>query len=218
MVGVALIEDDVNFLSKVEALINRQLEMACVFRAVHPVSLIEQEEIVPDVVLLDLMLGEESGLNYIEAIKEQFSKVRIIVLTGRSEEAYFLEALQKGADSYFLKGSSPTLLIEAIRQVSSGGMLTDPRLTPLLVDAIRKERLQNQLQDIFHRQGLEVTNRELRIIHLLFQGKTYQEVANHCFITVNTVRYYVKSIYSKLEVHSKTALVQKIQDLLVASS
>lgn len=158
----------------------------------------------PDVILMDI---EMSGLNGIEAtklIKKDFPDIRIMVQTVFEDDAKIFEALCAGANGYILKNTSPVKMLEAITDVQNGGVAFNP------VVAAKVARLFQQfIAPSATINNYQLTEREKEILHLLTEGIPMPRIAERIFLSYETVRGYVKSIYHKLHVASATEAVAK---------
>src|SRR5207248_3429836 len=106
-----------------------------------------------------------------------------------------------GASGYLLKSTPPAKLLDAIRSAQAGGSPLSPEIARQIIGLFRNARLP--------RLPAEVTPQETRLLSLLADGYSYQSAADQMHVSVNTVRNYVRSIYDKLHVHSKSAAVSK---------
>jgi DNA-binding NarL/FixJ family response regulator len=146
----------------------------------------------PDVTLMDLQMGEMSGLDALVAIRSEFPDARIIVLTTYSGDAQVLRALKAGACAYLLKSSLRTELLEAIRAVHAGKRA-------LSADASH-ELAQHASDDA-------LTSAEIDILRLIAEGNANKQIAAQLAITEDTVKGRVKNILSKLGASDRTHAV-----------
>lgn len=151
-------------------------------------------EVHPDVVLMDLMMPEMSGIDTIQAIRKLHPAIRIIALTSFEEESLVKAALRAGATSYLLKNISADRLTEAIRATRSGM----PILSPEVADALVEEA--NNPYD-------ELTQREREVLGLMIQGLTNEEIAQQLFVSASTIKNHVSSILAKMDVNSRAKAV-----------
>ncbi len=158
----------------------------------------------PGVVLMDI---EMSGMNGIEAtklIKKVFPDIRILVQTVFEDDSKIFEALCAGANGYILKNTSPVKMLEAITDVQNGGVAFNPTV------AAKVARLFQQfIAPSATINNYQLTDREKEILHLLTEGIPMPRIAERIFLSYETVRGYVKSIYHKLHVASATEAVAK---------
>jgi len=156
-----------------------------------------EQELHPDVILMDLMMPEMDGITCIRAVKTQRPEARILVLTNFAGEDMIFPAIKAGAVGYHLKDSSPETLVDAIRRVFHG----ESSLHPLIAKKVLEE---------FHapsEKGLSsdpLTNRELEILRLIAQGHENRGIAELLVVSEATVRTHVSNILGKLHLASRT--------------
>ena len=154
----------------------------------------------PDVILMDIDLPQVSGIEAVRLIKKRFAYVDILMLTVFDDDERVFESIKAGATGYLLKKTSPARIIDAIREVFEGGAPMSP--------SIARRVMQNLHSRPQHVDKIsQLSNRELQILQLLVEGKSYKMVADNCEITIETVRTHIKRIYEKLQVHSVTEAV-----------
>lgn len=156
----------------------------------------------PDVVLMDIDLPEQNGMEALALIKQKFSYVDVLMLTVFDDDERVFESIKSGASGYLLKKTSPTRIMDAIKEVYEGGAPMSPSIA------------RRVLQQMHRRPGAEsdlsqLTERESQVLQLLAEGKSYKMVAADCGIGIETVRTHIKRIYEKLQVHSVTEAVAK---------
>ena len=156
----------------------------------------------PDVVLMDIDLPEQNGMEALALIKQKFSHVDVLMLTVFDDDNRVFESIKSGASGYLLKKTSPTRIMDAIKEVYEGGAPMSPSIA------------RRVLQQMHRRPGAEsdlsqLTERESQVLQLLAEGKSYKMVASDRGIGIETVRTHIKRIYEKLQVHSVTEAVAK---------
>lgn len=161
-------------------------------------------ELSPDVVLMDITMPGISGLDAAAEIKRRRPDVRILMLTIHDREDYLFQALRAGASGYVLKGADVQDLLAAVRSADRGEVYLYPGVTKALVaDYLRLVR---SGADRATYDGL--TDREREILHLIAEGKTTPEIAAELFLSPHTVQSHREHIMTKLDLHSKTALIK----------
>lgn len=158
-------------------------------------------ECSPSVVLLDIRLRGQSGLDACRAIRERFPDVKIIVLTVYEDEQYVFEALRAGASGYILKKVSDDDLVKVIDAVRDGETIVDPSLSGRVV-LRAAERAGSHAESRF---GL--TPREGEVLELLTRGLTNAKIAKELFIGDETVKSHVRSILRKIGARDRTQVV-----------
>lgn len=177
------------------------LEVAAMFEnCVHAVQKIEES--LPRVILMDINMPQQSGIDAVKEIKSIFPSVDIIMFTVFEEEEKIFEALKAGATGYLLKRTPPVKIIEAIQEVVAGG-------APMTAAIARKVMLFfNQQQKQQSNKNI-LSTREQDVLKGLTEGKSYKMIASKLEISVETVRTYIKRIYEKMHVNSMTEAVAK---------
>jgi DNA-binding NarL/FixJ family response regulator len=156
----------------------------------------------PDVVVIDLMLPKVSGVDCVRSLKAQLPNTPIMALTVFEDTDLVFKVLEAGADGYVMKTETPSKILECIRQVHLGGAPMSSEIAAKLVQYFHEKGKASAAQP-------ELTPRELETLNYLSQGLLYKEIAEPMGISVQTVNTHVKSIYSKLQVRSRTEAVTK---------
>ena len=156
-----------------------------------------EQELIPDVILMDLMMPEMNGIECIKQIKAQRPKARILVLTNFAGEEMIFPAIKAGAVGYHLKDSSPEALIDAIRQVNQGVAALHPSIAKKVLEEFHN-------RDKQHLSDEPLTPRELEVLRLIAQGLENKEIAEQLVISDATVRTHVSNILGKLHLASRT--------------
>lgn len=170
-------------------------------------SLLEEEE--ADVLLLDINMPNKNGLETLEEIKKNNTKVKVIFLTVHNEVDYLLKAVEIGADGYVLKDSGSAELINAIQIVMNGESYIQPDMIPIL-----NSKMVVRNSDREKIKGL--TKRELEVLVLVSEGMFNKEIADKLSISERTVKNHISSIFKKIDVSDRTqAAVFAIRNSLI---
>ena len=154
-----------------------------------------------DVVLLDISLSGESGLDILEEIRHKYSDVKFIMLTMHEEVQYVKESLRKGAMGYLLKESGEKELFEAIYDVQQGKKYFKNKISDLLIHDISTPSNDQLLSD-----------RELTIVRMVADGKITKEIADKLSISVRTVETHRSKIMKKLKVSNASEMIRFAYD------
>lgn len=202
---VAVIEDDKTLRLYMEKLLkkkNHGVEFIGAWgtaeSAMEPVIALK-----PDVVVVDLELPGMSGAEVISYLSKKLIGTAFVVLTVHENPKKVFDALQAGANGYLLKGSKPADIVAGIHAASEGGAPLSPGIARLLI-----ESFQNPVKLEKKNMG-GLTARENQILECLAQGKVTKEVASELSLSYETIRDYLKAIYKKLHVRSRTEAVIK---------
>ncbi|HLJ36262.1 MAG TPA: response regulator transcription factor [Ktedonobacteraceae bacterium] len=168
-------------------------------------------ELVPDVVLMDLVMPGMGGVEATRQMKQVGPRSQIIVLTSYHEDEYIFPALRAGALSYVLKGVGPDELAETVRKAARGESVLHPRVASRVVQELqgRKRDTPNLFTDL--------SDRELDVLRLIADGRSNAEIADILIISEKTVKSHVSNILGKLHMMDRTqAAVFAWQQGLVA--
>ncbi|HEX8247290.1 MAG TPA: response regulator transcription factor [Pyrinomonadaceae bacterium] len=164
---------------------------------------------LPDVLLSDIGLPGMNGIEGIKILKQQFPDLTILMLTVYDDDERIFDALCAGASGYLLKRTSPAKIIENIREVAGGGAPMSPEVAARVIRLFREVRPPE-------RADYELTPHEMRLLKLLVEGYNYTTAAEKLGVSFNTVKFHMRHIYEKLQVHSKSEAVAKaLRDRLV---
>ncbi|HUO45404.1 MAG TPA: response regulator transcription factor [Acidimicrobiia bacterium] len=152
----------------------------------------------PEVVLLDIRLAEESGLEALDAILDLDAQAKVLMLSSFDDEEYVQRSLQAGARGYVLKGDSDAVLVTAIEAVARGRRALSPQVTDQLVE---------QLYGPNKETGPEFDEVDLRMIALLAEGASNGKIAEELFMSDSTVKRRLRSIFARLEVSRRAEAV-----------
>lgn len=166
-------------------------------------ALVQTQKHHPDVVLMDIGMPGMDGLAATREIVAAHPQVRVLILTQHENREYVLPALKAGAAGYVLKRAPDDSLIQAIRAVHAGQIYTDPRISDVLVDDMRRQA-DGAPPDPYD----TLTEREREVLVLLAQGQTYQQVAQTLFISVKTVDFHRTNLMRKLGLSNRAELIR----------
>jgi NarL family two-component system response regulator LiaR len=158
------------------------------------------EELVPDVVLLDLLLPGMNGVEATRQIKRRSPRSHIVVLTSYAEDEQLFPALRAGALSYLLKDIRPRELAESIRKAARGESVLHSRVAARMIAEVREAK--RKTPPAF----AELTPRELEVLQLLADGQTNTAIAEQLVLSDKTVRGYISNILSKLHMQDRTQI------------
>lgn len=165
-------------------------------------------ELQPDIILMDLVMDVMDGIEATQRILAEWPEARIIILTSFIDDEKVYPAMKAGAKSYLLKTSSAEEIISAVRQTNAGEQVIEPAVQDKINDQTYRDS-----QQMPHDQ---LTEREKEVLLLIAKGYTNQEIADHLFITLKTVKTHVSNILAKLEVNDRTqATIYAFQHHLV---
>jgi DNA-binding NarL/FixJ family response regulator len=202
-VRIAIVEDDEEIRASLASIIKRSTDFHFV-RAYGDAesALTGMESDMPDVVLMDINLPGLDGVECVRRLKKRMPGVQCIMLTVYEDNERLFQSLMAGASGYLLKRTSPRKLLEAIRDVRKGGGAMTPQIAMQVIQHFRQS---SGMSSEFEK----LTPGEKDVLDQLSKGYLYKEIADHLAISIDTVRNYVRKIYEKLHVHSRTEAVVK---------
>ncbi len=159
----------------------------------------EARRFEPDVVVMDVRLPDGSGIEACRDIRAERPETRVVMLTSYPDEEAVLSAIIAGAAGYLLKQIRGRDLVSALESVGRGDSLLDPAVTEKVLDRVRTAAsggVKDELGDL--------TSQERKILLLVAEGKTNKEIASDVFLSDKTVKNYVSSILSKLNLQRRT--------------
>lgn len=163
-------------------------------------TLLLAEELCPDVVLLDIGMPGESGIETVRRLKAKLPALRVLFLTMHEEEGTLLEALNAGGDGYVIKRADQPEIIQAIRVVRRGDVYVHPAMTrALLSQPETTERPPEPVEPL--------TRREIDVLRLLARGNTNRQIADLLTLSVRTVESHRANLMGKLCLSSRVELV-----------
>lgn len=158
--------------------------------------------VIPDVVLLDIHLPGMLGSEAVRVFREKYPSLQILMLTIYDGQDKVFESICNGACGYLLKKTPPAKLLDAIREAHDGGAPMSPEIARKVITLFQQSGPPEKLDE-------PLTPQETRLLKLLSEGYSYQNSAGQMNISINTVRNYIRSIYQKLHVNTKSEAVSK---------
>ena len=173
---------------------------------------------VPDALLVDLGLPDGNGLDLIRHVAAQGWPCETLVISVFGEDDKVFECVEAGASGYLVKGQGDAYLSDHLHELFAGGSPVSPRIAKRLLAAVRRGQGQGgaPAPDAALAEPAkpdELTAKEFDILTQLGLGYTYQELAERMEVSINTVRFHIKSIYSKLNVNNRRAAVKRAAEL-----
>ncbi len=181
------------------SLLSNQPDFAVVDEAASADEALEKVSLHhPEVVILDIRMPGKNGIEACREIKERFPDVHVLMLTSYAEDEMLFDAISAGAAGYVLKQGGGEELVRAVRRVAEGDALLDPAVTQRVLARVREATRREQAAAF-----RDLTEQELRVLGLVSEGLTNKEIAKELFLGEGTVRNYVSSILSKLDLTNR---------------
>jgi len=192
MIRISLIEDDATIREGFAYLIGQAADCEVVSTYATAEDAIKKlERDAPDVVLVDVELPGQSGIDALPKLKKALPDTHFIILTVYEQEMLIFRALGAGASGYLTKNTPPDKIIAAVREVVEGGGPMSAHIARMVIQSFRRNA-QSPL-----------TRRETEVLEHIATGKSRRRIAEELFVDLETVKSHVKNIYAKLDVHSK---------------
>lgn len=205
MIRVIIVEDDRDIRENLSVLLNESegIKLAGSYGECET-ALENINEDLPDVILMDISLPGMNGIECVKKIREKDEAIDIIMLTVHKNDEMIFDSLCSGACGYLMKNTPPSEIIEAVKEVRTGG-------SPMSTEIARR------IVTSFHaKKKIDFTSREHEVLALLCKGLSYKSIADKIFVSIETVHFHIKNIYKKLHVNSKSQAVAKaIKEKLV---
>jgi DNA-binding NarL/FixJ family response regulator len=202
-ITVSIVEDNDQLRNTVARVLNRSEGFRCVSH--HPTAeaaLKELPEVKPEVVLMDINLPGINGVECVRQLKQLLPQTHAIMLTVYEDTDNIFNALAAGAAGYLLKRTKTAELLEAIREVHRGGSPMTTHIARKVTQSFIKAGPSNQPAE-------NLSQREQEVLDCLSQGLIYKEIAEKLGIGYETVHTYIRRIYEKLQVRTRTEAVAK---------
>lgn len=197
---VVLVEDQKELSKQWVGIIDTFQDIECIGTCASGEEAVERiPKLDPDVILMDIRLPRMSGIECTSRLKELLTSTPIVILTVLDDDELIFRALEAGADGYLLKRSKPTDLRAALLDVLNGGAPMSSAIARRVVSSFKRPA--PKFLDA------QLSTREAEVLKFLSRGFSNKEIADQVELSVETVRTYLKSIYKKLHVRSRTEAV-----------
>jgi len=202
-ISVAIVEDNDQLRDTLARLIGRTDGFACVGQHATAEAALENVPLEkPGVVLMDINLPGMSGVECVRKLKQLLPETQVMMLTAYEDTDNIFSALKAGANGYLLKRTPRAELLDAIREVHRGG-------SPMTAHIARKVVQSFQQPGPSAQPAEELSPREKEVLDCLAEGFLYKEIAEKLGISYETVHTYIRRIYEKLQVRTRTEAVAK---------
>lgn len=206
MIRLAIVEDNLVYLDALEAyLINiPDIQIVHISNSLQDLPVLLDAR--PDVVIMDIDLGKDSGIKGVKLIKETLPDTGILMLTVFDDEEKIVRSIQAGASGYLLKKDAPKKIVEAIQDIYKGGGVINGQVAKTILNSFHKPVYRALDLDSF-----KLTKREKEIFQLLIEGLSYKEIAARSFISMATLNTHIRNIYDKLGIHSRAEIAARFR-------
>ena len=213
-IRVAIVEDHAGYRETLGQIFSNTPDFKVVATCANAeAALVEIPQAKCHLVLMDINLPGQKGIDCLRNLKSQVPGVRVVMLTSYDDNDNLFQSLTAGADGYLLKRVASSRLLEALREIVAGGAPISPQIARRMVEYFHKfnpPRLPESSRNVATDSAVsELTAREREVLELLAAGATPKEVAAKLNISWQTVRNHIRFIYDKLHVHTRTDAVLK---------
>ena len=205
-IKIAIIEDVEEFRKALQFMLNATPGFVCDLTYSNGESALKDiPKQQPDIVLVDINLPGINGIEVMKSLKKEYPKIQFMILTVFEDDDKIFNALSSGASGYMLKSTTPTKILDAIRELHDGG-------SPMSAQIARKvvASFQQPTKEIANPFEQMLTNREQQVLKLLSKGKLYKQIAADLHVSLETIKSHCHNIYEKLHVTSKMEAINKV--------
>jgi len=204
-IRVAIVEDDEQVRENLARLVGETKGFECVATfGSGELALEGLPRRIPNVVLMDINLPGISGVECVRQLKANFPDIHIVMLTVYDDSDRIFQALQMGASGYLLKRSTTEEILHAIQDVHGGGAPMSSYIARKVVQSFRRQGASDKPAE-------NLSKRETDVLDYVSRGYTNKEIADALGLRAETVRGYLKTIYTKLHVRSRTEAAMKFR-------
>ena len=209
---VLIVEDDPLFRKNFADIVNCAEDLTLVGVADDlPIGLELLQATAPDILLVDIGLPSGSGIELIKLAQQTLPDCDVMVITVFGDERHVLECIEAGATGYLLKDTHDVEIVQLIRTLYQGGSPISPAIARRLLNHFRAS--EQKLLSSRHEEAPLLSNQESKVLEMSAKGYSYEETARMMGLSPRTIETYVKRIYQKLQVHSKSEAIYEARKL-----
>lgn len=203
LITVSIVDDEADLREHIAGYLTTAGNIRCIStHATAQEALRHLPEEKPDVILMDINLGEMDGIECVRRLTAQMPQAQVLMLTVFEDTDQIFRALAAGASGYLLKRMPPKQLLEAILDVCAGG---SPMSAPIARKVVQSFKATPARGD----DSADLSPREHAVLNGLAEGLAYKQIADQLSVSIHTVRNYIRRIYEKLHVRTRTEAVAK---------
>jgi DNA-binding NarL/FixJ family response regulator len=205
MIRISLIEDNTEYRSVLSKILQRNNEITVIHELNDCSEMIPYFEVdLPELVIMDIDLPGISGIEGVWQLRQKWPEIKVLMLTVFEEENKIFGAIKAGANGYLLKKDPPDRIIDAIFRLRGGESIMNGIIAAKVMEYFKQLADAEPKLEEYH-----LTEREKEILQKLMQGLGYKQIASDCGIARETLNTHMKSIYRKLNVHSRAEVAAR---------
>jgi len=202
-IRIAIVEDNEEIRKLTVSLLNLYPDLECISAFSNAEDFVKAlPGLLLDVVLMDIGLPGQSGIECVQACHVAYPDIEFVMFTEHTDSQEVFQAIAAGADGYVLKGGTPERLAQDIRDVKNGGSPMSSLISRMVIKSLQE--LSPRHPDLE-----KLTEQETKVLDALDKGLSYKAIADKYFVSIHTIRSQVRSIYRKLQVHTRTEALRK---------
>lgn len=202
-VTVSIVDDDCDLIEKIAAYLNKSASYRCISNYTSgEEALAHLPQDRPDLVLMDINMGSLDGIECVRQLQLSLPQTPVVMLTVFDDTDKIFKAITAGANGYLLKRMPPAKLLDAIAEVMAGG-------SPMSAPVARKVIQMLKSIPVPKDQNFELSVRERQVLEAMAGGQLYKQIADQLGVSVHTVRSYIRRIYEKLHVRTRSEAVAR---------
>ncbi|HYF30356.1 MAG TPA: response regulator transcription factor [Chitinophagaceae bacterium] len=203
-ITVALCEDNDYFRESLHQFIDDSPGYEVLFSLSSAENILDRlTAIQPQVILMDIDMPSLNGIKATSLVKSHFPGIDVLILTVYDDDEKIFDAILSGASGYLLKKTPPGRILEAIAEIRDGGASMNASIVKKVLTFFNRQPVSTPSNDY------TLSQKETAILQCLVNGDSYKMIADHCNISIGTVRSHINNIYKKLHINSKSEAVAK---------
>lgn len=203
-IRVAIVEDDQDIREFLQMSLAEEEDFICMHTFERAEDYLKKvNELLVDVVLMDITLPGMTGIQCVRQAKPMKPEIQYLMCTSHNDVERTFDSLCAGATGYIVKGVNSKFLFKSIKEIFNGGSPMSAEIARMVVDSFSNKPKNPDIISQF-------TTREQEVLYALAKGYSYKEIADNLFISIETVRTYLRKIYQTLQVHSKIEALNKV--------
>jgi len=218
MIKAAIVEDQAILRKSLKIVIENISDIEIVGTAENgeeAITLCERQSL--DVLLMDIQMPVMDGVKATDVIKKRWPNIKVIILTTFQDVTHVLNALNAGAEGYILKAVDPEFLVQGIKMVYHGGSLIPQQLAKEVFGQIQLNNNSHSDPDVDSaNHPYDLNHQEIKVLKCLTKGLSNKDISAKLFLSMGTVKNYVSTIYSKLNVKNRSsAIIKAMEESLI---